>query len=197
MLQKETMMSRLVVLALCVSYVCLSAQALRNKDEDSNRADVPTLTVCQALAHASEYDGKMVRIRDRVLATDEGTSFFGQECPGIFTSSGKVWPSVVAWTMPTESGFIFHSVNFRFDWESGKRVDKEWERLRKQFPDRCIAVTYTGMFESWSPDKARKTYTNGTTVEIPGFGHLNGAPAQLILQSANDVSAIPNCKRKK
>ncbi|MFI5103537.1 MAG: hypothetical protein ACHP79_01320 [Terriglobales bacterium] len=198
MFQKETMTVRLCVLALCGSYVFLSAQALRNsKDADSNKAAVPTLTVCEALTHASKYDGKIVRVRDRVAATDEGASFLGEDCPGIFTTDGKIWPSAIAWTMPSQSHFILHSVDFRFDWDSGKRVDKKWEQLRKHFPDRCIAVTYTGMFESWSPDKAKKTYANGMTVEIPGFGHLNGAPAQLILQSADDVSPIPNCKSKK
>jgi hypothetical protein len=157
---------------------------------------IPTLSACEVLAHASDYDGKLVRIRGPVGATDEGAAFVGEECPGIFVTDSKVWPSAVAWTGPTNLMFILHPVDFTFDADSRKRIDEKWGDLRKRLPDRCIAVTYTGMFESWSRDKAKKKDPKGTVYEIPGFGHLNEAPAQLVLKSADDVEAIPNCPKK-
>ena len=162
----------------------------------ADKEPVPTLTVCEALANLEKYDGKMVQIRDRVYGTDEGASFVGESCPGIFVTDGKTWPSGIAWTMPTDAQFILHPVNFSFDRVSSKKLHKKWGKLRKRFADRCIAVAYTGMFESWSKEKARKTDPEGHVWWFDGFGHLNGAPAQLVLKSADDVAPIPNCRAK-
>lgn len=154
---------------------------------------VPTLTVCEALRHRAEYDGHIVRIKDRAVGTDEYSGFISDACPGILVTDGKVWPSSIAWTMPTSKDMILHSVDFQFDEESQKRMIKKWVELSKRVPDRCIKVTYTGMFEVWSRSKARTPWKDGWR-ELPGFGHLNGWGAQLVLKSADDVSVIPNCK---
>ena len=151
---------------------------------------MPVLTVCEALGHASEYNGKIVQIRDRVYGSMETAGFSGTDCPGIFVTEHKKWPSEIVWTMPTERDFILHPVDFSFDWPSRKSLDKKWVKLRKRLPDRCIVATFTGMFESMSHDKATKR--NGWVIE--GFGHLNGAPAQLVLKSADDASPLPNCR---
>jgi hypothetical protein len=98
---------------------------------------------------------------------------------------------------PPDPTFILHKVDFTFDKASRKRIDRRWLQFRKHLSDKCITVSYTGMFESWSKEKARKTDPEGHVYEIPGFGHLNGAPAQLVLKSADDIEPIPNCKASK
>jgi len=155
---------------------------------------IPTLTVCEALSHASEYNGKMVQIRDRMVGTDEGAGFFGESCPGVFVTEGKVWPSAIAWASPNES--ILHRVDFSFDWESSKKLHEKWHRLRKRLPDRCIAVHTRGCLKA-GRRKEQVDGSRGTVVRIPGFGHLNGAPAQLVLKSADAVEEIPDCARPK
>lgn len=174
----------------------LIAGAALGQTPIADKDPIPTIDVCEALSHPEKYDGKMVHLRDRVYGTMEGAAFVGEGCPGIFVTEGKIWPSGVAWTMPTNLMFILHPVDFSFDWASSKRLQKKWAKLHKHFPDRCIAFTYTGMFESWSKEKARKTDRGGHVWEFDGFGHLNGAPAQLVLKSADDVAPIPNCKAK-
>jgi hypothetical protein len=154
---------------------------------------VPTLTVCAALRHRTDYDGHIVRIRDRATGTDEYSGFISDACPGILVTDRKVWPSSIAWTMPRSKDTILHPVDFSFDEESQKQLTKKWVELSKRVPDRCIEVTYTGMFEVWSKSKARRPLKGGWQ-ELPGFGHLNGWGAQLVLKSADDVSVIPNCK---
>jgi hypothetical protein len=168
-----------------------------HKDNDPSKDAVPTLTVCEALSHGLEYDGKMVRIRGKVGSTSEGAAFLGEDCPGIYVTDGKVWPSGIAWTMPSaHSEFILHPVDFSYDWASSKRLRKKYKQLRKSVPDKCIEFTYTGMFEIWTKAKGRKPYRDGW-LEISGFGHLNASPAQLVLKSADDAAAIPNCTGKK
>jgi hypothetical protein len=186
MSQKEKVISSILIVVGSVAL--LSGKAAHQADES-----IPTLSVCEALSHPEKYDGRIVRIRDQVVGTSEGTAFFGEACPGVFVTNGKVWPSGIAWTMPT-SGTIIHKVNFTFDWESSKEVDKKWRKLRKRYPDRCIAATYTGMFESWSEATAKKADSSGHLWVIPGFGHLDAAPAQLVLKSADDVAPVTNCK---
>jgi hypothetical protein len=182
----------LIVILLGLGHSLDSHAQDGSSDVSSNQAVIPTLTVCEALSHPAEYDGRIVRIRDQVVGTDEGTSFFGESCPGIYVTEGKVWPTAIAWTMPWQKDAILHPVDFSFDWSNNKTVKRKWEKLRKHVPDRCIAVMYTGMLEVWTKTNARKPRGQGW-VEIPGFGHLNGAPAQLVLKSADDVAAIPNC----
>lgn len=162
----------------------------------SKQPVIPILSVCEALSHPADYDGKIVRIRDRILSTEEGVSFFGEHCPGIYVTEGKVWPSAITWTMPTQTDTILHPVDFSFDWSTHEKLRKRAEEIGKQNPGRCIALTYTGMFEVWTKKNARKPYRNGW-IEIPGFGHLNAAGAQLVLKSADDVEVIPNCTAKK
>jgi len=192
MSKKEKMIASILFVLFAGSFMIIRAKPV-HQDEES----IPTLTVCEALSHAARYDGKIVRIRDRVVGTSESTSFLGEACPGIFVTDGKVWPSAIAWTMPTATSSIIHNVNFSFDWESGEKWNKKWSKLNKQFSDQCIAATFTGMFEIWSPSAARKLDSKGNQYELLGFGHLNEKPAQLVLKSADDVIPIPNCKAKK
>jgi hypothetical protein len=165
--------------------------------QKSRETAIPvTLSVCEALAHAAKYDGKIVRIRDRVVGSDEFSAFRSEDCPHILITDGKIWPSQIVWTMTDNVDQILHPVDFRFDWESQKNLQKKWQELSKRVPDRCITVMYTGMFEVWSKSKARKPSRDGW-VEFSGFGHLNGWGAQLVLKSADEVAPIPNCSATK
>jgi hypothetical protein len=189
------MITRIVCLLLSSAQFIAALQQTRIKSLQPPKDEIPTLTVCEVLSHPSEYDGKIVRIRDRVFGTDEGAGFIGESCPGIYVTDGKIWPSQIAWTMPTDLTFILHKVDFQFDWQSGKALNKKYRALRKRVPDRCLEYTYTGMFESWSKQTAKKIDLKGRQYEIPGFGHLNESPAQLVLKSADDITPSANCKR--
>src|SRR5579864_3602792 len=177
----------IVILTLFIAGSCTyRARGQKNERSAPPKKDkVPTLTVCEALAKPLEYDGKIVQIRDRVVGTDEATTFISDSCPGVLVTDGKVWPSSIVWTMPEKLDFIIHPVNFTFDWSSQKRLKEKWERVRGQVPDKCFALSYTGMFEVWSKSKARRPIPGGWT-EFDGFGHLNGWGAQLVLMSADD-----------
>jgi hypothetical protein len=160
-------------------------------------ASLPALSVCEALTHASQYDGKLVRIHGKVVATGESAGFAGEECPNVLVTGGKVWPSGITWTMPSNRMFILHPVNFDFDGDSSKRLERKVQQLRKRVPYECIELTYRGMFEIMPAAKAKKVDPKGTPYEFTGFGHLNGSGAQLVLKSADDATPIPNCGKKK
>jgi len=155
-----------------------------------------TLTVCQALSAPLKYDGQIVTIRGRSSGTDEGYWVSGDDCPGVITTDGFVWPSAISLAMPTlPLPLRLHSVDFTYDWDARHRLDTKYKRLRRRVPRACLVFTYTGLFETrtdWPTHKM--VYANGT-FNYAGFGHLGGAPAQLLLRSEDDVEAVPNCAR--
>ncbi len=88
-----------------------------------------------------------------------------------------------------------HSVDFNYDFASQDRLTSKYKQLKRRVSEDCIAWTYTGVFETrqnWTGAEAKTIDPS----RLRGFGHLNAAPGQLILKSADDVSAIPNCTAK-
>jgi hypothetical protein len=118
----------------------------------------------------------------------------GDDCPDVFVTEGHAWPSLISLEVPGNPVQL-HSVDFNYDFASQKRLISKYRRLKQRVSEDCIAWTYTGVFET------RKNWTGAEakTIEpsrLRGFGHLNAAPGQLILKSANDITAIPNCAPK-
>lgn len=151
-------------------------------------------TVCDILRAPLQYNGQIVRVRDSLDGTDEGTWLKGENCPGVLVTDGHVWPSAIFLQTPNSNPHAhIHPIPFKYDSESERRIKSKYQQLRIRLPDRCIAWTFTGLFETrqnWS--EAKITYYNGTS-KLVGFGHLGDAPGQLILKSTDDVEPIPNC----
>jgi hypothetical protein len=166
-------------------------------EASTNDEAVPTLSVCQALSHPLDYDGRIVHIKDRVSGTDEWTAFVSDECPKVLVIDDKTFPSAIVWEMPTSAEPMIHPVNFRFDDHSQEKLVEKWKKMKSEVDSSCVAFTYTGLFEVWSKAKAQKPVQDGWIEYYSGFGHLNGSGARLILKSADDVTALPNCKPRK
>jgi hypothetical protein len=182
------------ILALLLGSFALLASGQSRKPAETKPA---VLTVCEVLTHAVEYDGQLIRIQGNVGATDEGNWLVDEKCPGAVITEGYVWPSQIALVMPDiRPELRVHSVDFRFDWDSARRTKKKYWQLRRTTTDECMRWTFTGLFETrkdWA--KARLTYPNGTW-KFLGFGHLGESPAQLLMKSNDDVTAIANCRPK-
>ena len=192
---REIIVTLLIVLHAGSGFLSNRAQTRLGK-ATASKGTIPTLTVCEALSHASEYDGRMVQIRDQVFGTEESASFVGDSCPGVLVTDGKVWPSAITLTMPGQLDTILHPVDFKFDEGSDERLQRKWDHMKDSVGNKCVVMAYTGMFEVFSKAKARKPYRDGW-IEFSGFGHLNAAGAQLVLKSADDIVTIPNCHREK
>jgi hypothetical protein len=170
----------------------LSAALLAQNGKETSHLSV--LTVCEILTGPLKYDGQLVRIRDVTRSTYEGVWFTEDECPDVFITEGHAWPSLISLEMPGNP-LQLHSVEFKYDFASLNRLRSKYKQLKRHVSDDCIAWTYTGVFET------RKDWTGADAKTIDasrlrGFGHLNAAPGQLIVKSADDVTAIPNCKAK-
>ena len=158
----------------------------RSKPEQPMTENAPVLTVCQVLSNAFLYDGKFIRIRDRVVSTEEGSWLKSDQCPGVFKTDDYVWASMVSIAAPGLPLQI-HPVDFEFDAASQRRVDLAHDKLTRSVPEKCIQWTYAGVFET------RREWTMMRNGKPRGFGHLNAAPAQLISKSVDGVSPIDGC----
>jgi hypothetical protein len=168
---------------ICLVRAVLSAQSGPGAQDAAPR----TLTVCDVLSKPLSYDGELVRIRGEIVGTDEGTWFKGEECPAVMVTDGYVWGSLISIEFPG-SPFQIHPVNFEYDASSVRRLTPRYKKLRRGLPDRCIAWTYTGLFET------RKEWSKMMNGNPRGFGHLNGAPGELIIKSVDDVAPALNCR---
>ena len=179
------MIIRSLALALCLSAL-LAAQT--NKKETSSLA---VLTVCEILANPLQYDGQLIQIRDVIRGTDEGAWFVGEDC-SVFETKDHTWPALIALEIPGQFPLQLHPVDFQFNFESERKIKPKYQQLKRRVTEDCIAWTYTGVFETrkdWAAADA-KTIDPGRP---RGFGHANAAPAQLIIKSVDDVTAIPKC----
>ena len=123
----------------------------------------------------------------------EGSWLDGPRCPRMLVTDGYAWPSIIS-LETNGTGNQIHEVAFKEDVKTSARTLQKYAKLKRRVPERCIELTYTGLFETrldWA--KAERTYPNGTARFI-GFGHGNDAPAQLIVKAATDVTVISNCK---
>ncbi len=155
---------------------------------------IPTLTVCQILSDPLRYNGQMVQIRDRMASTSEGIWFKGYDCPGVMRTGDFVWDSLIVLTFPGNTLRSEYAVDFQFDEDSGLRlIRKQKERFRR-IPFECLVFTYTGLYET-RRDWDRWIYRwPGGQRTLKGFGHLDAAPAQLIVRSGDGITALEGCK---
>jgi hypothetical protein len=167
-------------------WLVLAAGGARAQVKTGASASPPALSVCEILSKRLRYDGQIVRVRDRTVGTSEGFWLKGYECPGIVTTDGYVWDSLISIARPGYPLQIHH-VDFEFDEESEHRLLPKYRELLRRIPKECIQWTYTGMFET------RRDWT-WTSLKTPrGFGHLGRAPGEIIIKSADGVAASPNC----
>lgn len=170
--------------------IALNAQATQKEIPNP-----PVLSVCEVLSKPLQYDGQLIRIRDVMRGTEEGNWFVGDDCPNAFAVEGHSFPSLIWPKIPGNPMLQLHPVDFQFSFESERKLEPKYKQLKGRVGEDCIAWTYTGVFET------RKDWTGAEAKTIDpsrlrGFGHANAAPGQLILKSADDVTAIPNCTPK-
>jgi hypothetical protein len=169
-----------------MSICLLSAVLVAQSGQKMQVISPMTVTVCEILSKPMVYDGKLVHIRGEVVGGGEGAWFKGEACPGVFTTEGHTWESLISIQAPG-SPLQIHPVDFEYDLASFKKLTSKYENLSRRAPDQCIAWTYTGVFET------REVWPKMIDGRPRGFGHLNVAPGELIVKSADDVALTLNC----
>ncbi len=153
----------------------------------------PLVSVCDVLGSPQSFNGALVRLRGIGMGSDEDSFMSASpECKVIFRTGEYVWPNLVAITTPTSRSRV-HIAPFVYDVKSEEATVSRYNALRKDYPDKCLVVTYAGLFETrtdWSRSKA--VYPDGSSRYL-GFGDQNAAPAQLLAKRAVGVEVDSAC----
>lgn len=113
-------------------------------------------SICDLLLHGMDYQGKTVSVTGSLIAS-EAVFIAPYNCEVKVESGGRIWPALIA-LRGSERGL------------SLRRSDPlSITQLRKHGPEDDVVVTVEGRFETVQANPS-----------LPGFGHLNEAPAELI-----------------
>ena len=135
------------------------------------------MSVCTALLNSEAHNGSRVTIRGVLNSTDEGAWLVDESC----TSDARtVWPMRI-W----------------LEMRRGDRTDEEFAKLvrnaakiseelraKRYDPSRDrVLLTVTGRFSAIDRNAG-----SSRTVLTNGFGHMNAAPAEILVESESDLS---------
>jgi ankyrin repeat protein len=143
---------------------------------------LPVISICDLFQNLPAWREKRIAVRGEFVATMEGVWIVGR-CKGGFFTEGYRWPVSLTYAIPAS-----------YSNETAKLHEPKWpspskgEDLQGQF-EVIKTATFIGLL------RMRSEYTvtclrNGTYLGN-GFGHLNGAAAELVVDSVRNVELTP------
>lgn len=154
--------------------------------------DGTVIDICDVLRNPVSFNGKVVAIRGFFSDTDEGNWLMG-ECPVPLSTAGYVWKSHI-FLIPPGSNFVLHATEYSEDTAALKAFADKLKRRKDPIRDKVL-VTVVGKIETRENLEMEVYRDRDGRVRPAGFGHMNGAPAQLVLKTVRDVSIVPFAER--
>jgi hypothetical protein len=140
------------------------------------------ISVCTALADRLRFNGKIISVRGYEESTDEGSWLKG-DCKVHVTTGGRPWPNLI-WLSISHRDSL-HEIPFQTNMDALRRFGDVTAKATRSGHTYRAWVTYEGMFETEGvPEIGGGRVGPGEGV---GFGHLNGAPAQLVIKTVRDL----------
>ena len=145
-------------------------------------ASLEVVPICALFQNLSNGKGKRVAVRGEFVSTMEGW-WIGGNCQGAFVTDGYRWPVMINLGVPA-----YHSK------ETAELYQAKWPAVSKGenfkgMPDAIKTVTFVGTL------RVRSEYHVNCipegTYRAFGYGHLNGAAAELIVESIRDFELAP------
>jgi hypothetical protein len=144
------------------------------------------LSVCELLARLGQYRNIVVTARGELIGTEEGLWLRGEKCPKPLVTAGFEWQNPVGvWLTPPSSKMgerqSYPAPEVSPEWRAAKLVLEKYLGT----PDAAVWVTVTGVFETRAQFEI---VLRGDGKRVPyGYGHLNGAPAQIVYYELKDA----------
>ena len=148
----------------------------------SDAASLEVIPICALFQNLSNWKGKRVAMRGEFVSTMEGWWISGN-CQGAFVTDGYRWPVGISLGVPA-----YHSK------ETAELYQAKWPAVSKGenfkgLPDVVKMVTFVGTLRLRA-DYNVACVPNGTYRAF-GYGHLNSAAAELIVESIRDFELAP------
>lgn len=145
-------------------------------------ASLEVIPLCSLFQNLSNWKGKRVAVQGEFVSTMEGWWISGN-CQGAFVTDGYRWPVLINLGVPA-----YHSK------ETAELYQAKWPAVSKgenlkSMPDAIKTVTFVGTLRVRSdyhvtciPDGSYRAF---------GYGHMNAAPAELIVESIRNFELSP------
>jgi len=135
------------------------------------------LSVCEALRQRDALDNKIVSIRGVQNGADEGAWLLGSDC-GVIRTDAREWKSII-WLETSRPSMRAAGVWPNDFWDSVRRINSEIAKRHFDPSRDRLWLTYVGVFKAYDDELNRSLRG--------GFGHMNVAPAELIVREVRDA----------
>jgi hypothetical protein len=148
-------------------------------------ASLQVIPICGLFQNLRAYEGKRVAVRGELVTTMEGWWIVGR-CQGAFVTDGYRWPVALNFGRPalcSEETTKFCGANWPSKWPQNA------EYMVGGYSDGATTATFVGRLRMRSEYHA--VCTSGGWYSSNGFGHLNGAVAELSVENILNAEATP------
>jgi hypothetical protein len=154
-------------------------------------ASLPVTPICSLFQDLRAHEGKRIAVRGELVTTMEGQWIVGR-CQGAFVTDGYKWPVVLNFGRPALCSE-----------ETSKICDAQWPSKVPQNPEYMVggysdgATTATFVGRLRMRPEYHAVCTSRGWYSGNGFGHLNGAAAELIVEKiVNAEATLPRTKNE-
>ena len=143
------------------------------------------VTVCEALESRLSYNGKPVAVLGRFTQTGEGM-YLDEECALRLRTKDFTWPNAI---------WVEFDKQYRQEMRTAVDSNSLRDALRRIMVNTHLNreedswIVASGRFET-SAQLEVISSADGKTIRGAGYGHLNVAPAQLLVQSRDNIQHI-------
>jgi len=149
----------------------------------SDPSEVPVIPICELFQDLAAWKGKRIAVRGESSSTSEGSWIVGR-CKGSFYTNGYRWPVALDYAAPA---FYSSQTAALVEPKRPSGPPKGWESLRGRY-NVIETATYVGRLRMRSEYIA--VCREGGDYITNGFGHLNGAAAELIVEAVRDMALM-------
>jgi len=142
--------------------------------------ELPVIPICELFQSLGAWKGKRIAVRGESSHTSEGSWIVGR-CKGSFYTNGYRWPVALDYAAPA---YYSSRTATLVEAKRPSGPPKGWDALRGRY-NVIETATYVGRL------RMRSEYfafcRGGGDYLTNGFGHLNGAVGELIVEAVKDV----------
>jgi hypothetical protein len=157
---------------LCMLIVASAAQSEK---------PLVTITVCEALAKYRDLNGRVIRVRGTYSPWEHGLFLRAEGCDNVLDSEGFHWPAAIS-VEGMQSALEAHGRSITTYVAITEKIGVAIRNALQAAGAACAArvtVTYAGLFESRCDLRQEPGH---------GFGALGAAPAQIFIDSVDDIT---------
>ena len=143
-------------------------------------SELPVIPICELFQGLTAWNGRRVAVRGEVVGTFEGSWLIGR-CKGGFYTNGYRWPVSLSYAGPA---YYSHSTAQLAKEKRPPSQPKGWETFRGRY-NVVESATYVGRLRM--RNEYRAVCREGGDYITNGFGHLNGAAAEIVVDEIRDA----------